>query len=106
MFCPRCGADNTDDGRYCRKCGVGLEAIARVISDDGRGATAPADSAEIDADAISALARCRAKRARNFSRSGLLVLVALVAAASLGGIGHGGHWTTALWLAIIKCSEE
>jgi hypothetical protein len=103
MFCPRCGTDNTDDGRYCRKCGVGLEAIAQVISDDGRGDAALADSVADDAGLVAELARCRAKRLLELVRSGLLVLVALVAAASLSGIGHGGQMTTFLWLAIVGC---
>ena len=27
MYCPKCGKENPEDGRYCRKCGTGLGSV-------------------------------------------------------------------------------
>lgn len=32
MFCPKCGTKNPDDGRFCRKCGTGLENVSEALS--------------------------------------------------------------------------
>ena len=31
MYCPRCGALNSTDQRFCRKCGMNLETAARSV---------------------------------------------------------------------------
>jgi hypothetical protein len=33
MFCPQCAAPNADGVKFCRKCGMELEAVALVLSD-------------------------------------------------------------------------
>lgn len=33
MFCPKCAAPNSDGVKFCRKCGMELEAVALVLSD-------------------------------------------------------------------------
>ena len=38
MFCPECGSDNSEDKRYCRKCGLSLSAVQLAL--DGRLETA------------------------------------------------------------------
>jgi len=32
MYCPQCATPNTDGVRFCRKCGMELEAVALVLS--------------------------------------------------------------------------
>lgn len=32
MFCPKCGIENPDDGKFCRKCGSDLRLIADAMS--------------------------------------------------------------------------
>lgn len=52
MFCPQCGAPNTDGVKFCRKCGMELEAVALVLSDmseqstEGRGKKSESKTAQ------------------------------------------------------------
>lgn len=32
MYCPKCGTNNPDDGKFCRKCGCDLKLVSDVIS--------------------------------------------------------------------------
>ena len=32
MFCPKCGVENPDKGRYCRKCGTELGTVSDVLA--------------------------------------------------------------------------
>ncbi len=34
MYCPKCGTNNSDKGKYCRKCGIVLDALAKVMNGD------------------------------------------------------------------------
>ena len=31
MFCPKCGIENPDNGKYCRSCGAGLSNVLAVV---------------------------------------------------------------------------
>jgi hypothetical protein len=31
MFCPKCGTVNPDDGKFCRSCGVSLDAVSAAL---------------------------------------------------------------------------
>jgi hypothetical protein len=33
MYCPRCATQNLDDAKFCRACGVRLEAVALALAD-------------------------------------------------------------------------
>jgi zinc-ribbon domain len=33
MFCPQCGSPNSDSVKFCRKCGMELEAVALALGD-------------------------------------------------------------------------
>src|SRR5688572_22874451 len=33
MFCPRCAAQNLDDAKFCRACGINLETVALALAD-------------------------------------------------------------------------
>jgi len=32
MYCPKCGTNNSEKGRYCRKCGVALDVMAKALA--------------------------------------------------------------------------
>ena len=32
MFCPKCGTQNPDDGRFCRSCGADLSNVSAALS--------------------------------------------------------------------------
>ena len=32
MFCPKCGSENSQEQRFCRKCGLHLQTIAQVVA--------------------------------------------------------------------------
>jgi len=32
MFCPKCGTQNPDDGRFCRSCGADLAKVSEALS--------------------------------------------------------------------------
>lgn len=34
MFCPKCGTENPDEGKFCRKCRADLAAVSRAIGSD------------------------------------------------------------------------
>ena len=31
MFCPKCGIENPDNGKFCRKCGVNISVVSEVM---------------------------------------------------------------------------
>jgi len=33
MFCPNCGKENQADQKFCRSCGLKLDAVLRVVAD-------------------------------------------------------------------------
>lgn len=32
MFCPKCGGQNPEEGKFCRSCGTGLGNVSRALS--------------------------------------------------------------------------
>jgi hypothetical protein len=32
MYCPKCGTENLDDGKFCRKCGTDLAVVSAALS--------------------------------------------------------------------------
>src|SRR3989441_9555843 len=41
MYCPNCGSDNPTDGKFCRHCGTGLEAVSAALRQKPGDASAP-----------------------------------------------------------------
>lgn len=33
MFCPKCGTENPEQGKFCRKCGTDISGVARAIGE-------------------------------------------------------------------------
>jgi hypothetical protein len=36
MYCPQCAAQNADGAKFCRTCGLKLEAVALVLSEEAK----------------------------------------------------------------------
>lgn len=36
MFCPKCGTQNPDEGKYCRSCGTDLGNVSKALSSPGQ----------------------------------------------------------------------
>lgn len=34
MFCPKCGTENPEEGKFCRKCGTDLSVVSRAIGNE------------------------------------------------------------------------
>jgi hypothetical protein len=69
MFCPKCGAENPDSGKFCRSCGVDLGGVSVAMSgglskftemscagsDPVKDAIRRNDPAEVSADGVRAI---------------------------------------------------
>ena len=38
LFCPRCGHKFAPETQYCRKCGLALEAVSKIVTGDAENA--------------------------------------------------------------------
>jgi len=45
MYCPKCGTSNSHKGKYCRKCGIVLDGLAKAMNS---GSCAMTESSERD----------------------------------------------------------
>ena len=86
MFCPKCGIQNPDNGRFCRSCGTDLGTVSQALS--GKLPTAPANR------------RNKAKSLESSITKIFTGIAFIVAAAVLGltGVAGGKFWW--FWLLI------
>ncbi|MFN6963622.1 MAG: zinc-ribbon domain-containing protein [Pyrinomonadaceae bacterium] len=86
MFCPKCGTDNPDTGRFCRACGTAIGGVSDVIAAQSAAAAPVLD-----------------KRGKRVSLEGaitkLFMGVAFIAVSlALGLSGSGKNWW--FWMLI------
>jgi hypothetical protein len=79
MFCPQCSQQNLPDARFCSRCGLQLEAVARALAAGGGGETAASPYA-----AASSFYAAPAESAkRRGARQGVMIIVWSLAMAPL-----------------------
>ena len=88
MFCPKCGTQNPDDGRFCRKCGADLGNVSAALTGN-----LPRQHYVVDPR----------KRAVSWETaitklfSGLAFLIVAIILAVTGKFGASGWW---FWMLI------
>jgi hypothetical protein len=100
MFCPKCGTQNPETGKFCRSCGVDLGNVSAVMSGDlpahftdagvaeiHHKAKRRSDPNEVYADAIKSII------------SGLGFLIVAIALLSTGVAGGKAWWWAMLFPA-------
>jgi hypothetical protein len=91
MFCPKCGTENPDNGKFCRSCGIDLGNVSAVVSGnltpqpqhyiDRKGRIRSNDPDQIFSSAL-----------RNLIMGfGFLVISAVLAITNVAG-GHAWWW--------------
>lgn len=107
MFCPKCGTENPETGKFCRSCGVDLGGVNLALSgglskfaDAGCGTGDPvknalrrSDPAEVYGDAIKAIV------------SGIGFLVVAIVLATTGVAGGKAWWWAMLFPAFTFLSK-
>ena len=77
MYCPQCATPNTDGARFCRSCGMELEAVALVLS--GRSAQPTEDSGKkTESKTAEDWLDKRSAAVRNISRGTSLLVVSIL----------------------------
>ncbi len=91
MFCPKCGTENPDNGKFCRSCGIDLVNVSAIVSGnlppqpqhyiDRKGRVRSNDPNQIFSSAIKNL----------IMGFGFLVISAVLAITNVAG-GHAWWW--------------
>jgi hypothetical protein len=76
MHCPNCGSDASEDQRFCRSCGLGLEDFSRLLTE------------KLLSENLPAAPRAVAARNRALQRLGFFLLVG-AGAILVGGVFWG-----------------
>jgi hypothetical protein len=77
MFCPRCAAENGDDSRYCRACGLDLAPAAAMVRDEGSPVALVRDEPPRLPESDEAVKR-RAAAARRITSGAILLLIPML----------------------------
>lgn len=93
MYCPNCGKQATGDQKYCRSCGLSLQAISQVLS----GAPSPAQSDHALREMVERFQSLRQKLLR---RGFIVVWIGILTAIFFSVVGdalrgfdsHVGHF--------------
>ena len=94
LYCPRCAAQNLDDAKFCRACGINLESVALALSGEHHPAKLDKNKGEHALDELSWLEK------RNEAVSGLIKGTGLLAASLLIGMALGLFSNSNEWIII------
>ena len=87
MFCPHCAAQNLDDAKFCRVCGVNLESVALAMS----GLYPPGGNDDDDETEETWLEK-RRNGVNKLVRAGGLLGSSLLIGAALGIFSNQADW--------------
>ena len=98
MYCPRCAAENGDDTRYCRACGIDLESVAAIVRHESA-RLAATDAGRSERSEVPRSLAVRAKGARGVTSGVILLLVPLVTGPLFAAFANDPFVGLMLWLA-------
>jgi hypothetical protein len=94
MYCPKCAAQNLDDAKFCRACGVNLEIIALALT----GSYQPAKSADSSSvEPAKSWQEDRIEAIRKIVRAIGLMGASLVLGTALGLFSNQRDWLM-IWM--------
>ena len=99
MYCPTCGAQNSDTSKFCRKCGMNIQVVSQAVYGQLNQPTPPPSYHEICGPARERHKHKALTMEESISKLslGAAFLVAVIILSTLGRIGV---WEWAFWLLI------
>jgi hypothetical protein len=98
MFCPRCAAENGDDSRYCRACGLDLTSAAAIARNEPVAAAVIRDEPPRLPESEESLQR-RAAAARRITSGAILLLIPMLTGPIFGMVVETPFLALILWVA-------
>ena len=98
MYCPRCAAQNLDDAKFCRACGMSLEAVAAALSGRQHPA-APGTAAAEGTEPVKGPSERRREGINALFRGGGLLAAALLIGIALGLFSNAPDWII-IWVCL------
>jgi hypothetical protein len=98
MYCPRCAAQNLDDAKFCRTCGINLETVALALSDQSHPARMSKDKAG-ELKAAKSWLEKRSEGVSSIVKGAGLLGASLLIGVALGLFSHAPDWII-IWVAM------
>jgi F0F1-type ATP synthase assembly protein I len=97
MFCPRCAAQNLDDAKFCRACGINLENVALALADKYRPAKKKGKKAQ---SPLETALEMRKESVNKLVKGIGLSLSSLVIGVALGLFSNTNDWII-IWMCLV-----
>ena len=83
MYCPQCASQNADGAKFCRSCGLKLEAVALALSDGAKPPTQEKKSKQKEPETVQDCLERRIKGMKAVTGGTILLLVSLLIGAAM-----------------------